>query len=290
MPTTILEQVRSLKDLVQPLAEMPEKLLATLEGVKAFPDLLQAGFANIPAVTGTATSTGERDHAMLLDKVKETLARVELFDKNLEKLHSKLMAVAGVVDKLDFKPALEKTELVLRQKLQSVGEDVNLNRGQASSLHKDVVGLDKSQTHLQSLVDGMSQSLAQMGGALSRAPVDSQGQTRALDLLLALGETQKEHGEWLEKTDQSLLEFKNATAEHVQKTQELGITIFELRDRFTERFGRPNTFRDFPTQQIQSSRGPTVIDLQSRIARPSNFATVTFPDGRISMVPEDQLH
>ena len=228
-------------------------------------------------MAGTATSTGDRDNTILLDKVKETLARVELFDKNLEKLHAKLMAVAAVVDKLDLKPALEKTELVLRQKLQSVGEDVNLNRGQVSSLHKDVVGLlkglDKSQTHLQSLVDGMSQSLAQMGGALSRAPVDSQGQTRALDLLLALGETQKEHGEWLEKTDQSLLEFKNATAEHVQKTHELGITFFELRDRFTERFGRPNTYRDFPTQQLQPSRGPTVIDLQSRIARPSNFAT-----------------
>ena len=41
--TTILEHVRSLKELVQPLAGMPEKLLATLEGVKTFPDLLQAG-------------------------------------------------------------------------------------------------------------------------------------------------------------------------------------------------------------------------------------------------------
>ena len=69
---------------------------------------------------------------------------MELFDKNLEKLHAKLLAVSVVVEKLDPKPALEKIENVLRQKLQSVSEDVNLNRGQAHSLHKDEVTLLKS--------------------------------------------------------------------------------------------------------------------------------------------------
>ena len=167
---------------------------------------------------------------------------------------------------------MEKIESVLRAKLQALNEDVNLNRGQAQSLHKDQINLlktmEKLLVTLQSLMDGMSLSLAQMGGALSKPPVDSAGQTKMVDLLLALGETQREHGEWLEKHDQVLLEFKDATKEHVQKTQDLGISIFELRDRFAERFGgRPSTFRDFPGPQLQSARGPTVIDLQSRIAR-----------------------
>ena len=65
---------------------------------------------------------------------------------------------------------MEKIESVLRAKLQALNEDVNLNRGQAQSLHKDQINLlktmEKLLVTLQSLMDGMSLSLAQMGGAL----------------------------------------------------------------------------------------------------------------------------
>ena len=152
--------------------------------------------------------------------------------------------------------------------------------------------MEKSLQHLQSVYDNMSGSLAQMGGALSQAPVDSAGQTRALDLLMAITETQREHAESIERYDQAMGEFKEASREHVLKTQELGAVIFELRDRFIDQFGaHSRQFSTYTGPQLQPvNRGPTVIDLQSRIARPSNFATVTYPDGRISMVPEDQLH
>ena len=173
---------------------------------------------------------------------------------------------------------------------------MGLNRGQASTLHKDKVillkSLEKTMQHLQTVFDNMSGSLAQMGGALSQAPVDSAGQTRALDMLMAMSETQREHAESIERYDQAMGEFKEASREHVQKTQELGAVIFELRDRFIDQFGaRSRQFSTYAGPQLQPvSRGPTVIDLKSRIARPSKIATVTYPDGRISMVPEDQLH
>ena len=161
---------------------------------------------------------------------------MELFDKNLEKLHAKLLAVSVVVEKLDPKPALEKIENVLRQKLQSVSEDVNLNRGQAHSLHKDEVTLLKSMEKMLIHLQMACRCPWHKWEERCRKPQWTvRARREPLDLLLALGETQKEHGEWLEKHDQSLLEFSDSTNEHAQKTQELGITIFELRDRFAER-------------------------------------------------------
>ena len=81
-------------------------------------------------------------------------------------------------------------------------------------------------------------------------------------------------------------EFREATQEHVQKTQELGAVVFELRDRM---FSSHQGFRTFQGGPGPSRPTPTVIDLQSRIARPA-YATVTYPDGRVSMIPEEQLH
>ena len=54
---------------------------------------------------------------------------------------------------------MEKIESVLRAKLQALNEDVNLNRGQAQSLHKDQINLlktmEKLLVTLQSLMDGI---------------------------------------------------------------------------------------------------------------------------------------
>ena len=301
MAPTILEQVKELKELLQTLATLPKNVGKVLEQVGTFKDLLEAGFARIATPTTTQDASGS--HTLVVEKTKETLARVELLDKNLEKVHAKLGAVATTLAGHDptkahnelAKPALEKIETFCRGKFLSLHEEVGLNRGQTSTLHKDKVvllkSMEKSLQHLQSVYDNMSGSLAQMGGALSQAPVDSAGQTRALDLLMAITETQREHAESIERYDQAMGEFKEASREHVLKTQELGAVIFELRDRFIDQFGaRSRQFSTYTGPQLQPvNRGPTVIDLQSRIARPSNFATVTYPDGRISMVPEDQL-
>ena len=302
MAPTILEQVKELKELLQTQATLPKNVTKVLEQVGTFKDLLEAGFARLATPSTTPDASGS--HTLAVEKTKETLARVELLDKNLEKVHAKLGAVATTLAGHDptkahnelVKPALEKIETFCRGKFLSLNEEVGLNRGQASTLHKDKVvllkSMEKTLHHLQAAYDNMSGSLAQMGGALSQAPVDSAGQTRALDLLQAITETQREHAESIERYDQAMGEFKEASREHVVKTQELGAVIFELRDRFIDQFGaRSRQFSTYAGPQLQPvNRGPTVIDLQSRIARPSNFATVTYPDGRISMVPEDQLH
>ena len=61
-------------------------------------------------------------------------------------------------------------------------------------------------------------------------------------------------------------------------------------DRQGGAFGGPHGVQGFG-QQAGSSRGPTVIDLQSRIPqRSQGFATVTFPDGSIEMVSADSFH
>ena len=76
-----------------------------LDQVKTFRDLLEAGLANVAKAPQAALQltrgTVGSGNPTILDKVKETLARVELFDKNLEKLRTKLMAVAVVVEKQD---------------------------------------------------------------------------------------------------------------------------------------------------------------------------------------------
>ena len=61
------------------------------------------------------------------DKGKETLARVELFDKNLEKLHAMVQGLAKVLEQPEAhklfvevaKPILERLEQLTRTKMQS---------------------------------------------------------------------------------------------------------------------------------------------------------------------------
>eukprot|EP00439_Symbiodinium_sp_Y106_P052761 s2061_g7.t1 len=63
------------------------------------------------------------------DKSRETLARVELLDKNLEKLHSMVQGMAKVLEQPDAaklfsdiaKPLLERIEQLTRAKMQSIG-------------------------------------------------------------------------------------------------------------------------------------------------------------------------
>ena len=116
MAPTILEQVKELKELLQTLATLPSNVGSVLEQVRNFKDLLEAGFARI-ATPGTGGS-----HTLAVEKTKETLARVELLNKNLEKVHAKLGAVATTLAGQDptkahnelAKPALEKIESFCR--------------------------------------------------------------------------------------------------------------------------------------------------------------------------------
>ena len=151
--------------------------------------------------------------------------------------------MATVLEKIDptrslnevGKPIWERLEQLTRSKLQSLAEEVNLVRGQHSSQHKDEVGLlkglERTLAQLQSIMDGLSVRMAQIGASFSQAPVDSAGQTRALELLGQLGELCKETAVGLKDQEGAMQEFREATQEHVQKTQELGAVVFELRDR-----------------------------------------------------------
>ena len=123
--------------------------------------------------------------------------------------------------------------------------------------------------------------------AFSKPPVDSAGQSRALDLLLQLGESFRDcEGIWQE--------LKESSRDTLARTQELGTAMTELRDRLSDRQGggqpQGHAMQGFG-QQGGPSRMPTVIDLQSRIPqRSQGFATVTFPDGSIKMVSADSFH
>ena len=105
LPRRSWTRSRPVEELLQPLSNVPEKVVAVLDQVKTFRDLLEGWFgqrrqspqAALQLTRGTVGS----GNPTILDKVKETLARVELFDKNLEKLRTKLMAVAVVVEKQD---------------------------------------------------------------------------------------------------------------------------------------------------------------------------------------------
>ncbi|CAE7642212.1 unnamed protein product [Symbiodinium sp. CCMP2592] len=262
----------SILDVVKNVREILLKVQADLED--------GAGKVAAGTTAAAATPTPGDGSNSVLDRCRETLARVELLDKNLEKMHNKFTGLAKLFESYD--PTKTVVEVGSKTKMQSIQDDVGLNRGQANQLHKDKVTLLKT----------MEKSLATLQNHRRwAAPIDSAGQNRAIDLLLAHGETQKEHSDLLERTDQVLQELREACRDQSTKTQELGNIVFEfeLRERFAERFGIRGGVPITPIQTA-SSRAPTVIDLQSRIARPVNFATVTFPDGRVSMVPEGQLH
>ena len=295
--TSILDVVKVVKDMMTKMADSVPKDWHT-DIAQAIDDL-KAKLDTLPAQqTGDQTVSSGEGPSATHSKVRETLARVELLDKNLEKVHGKLAAVATVLEKIDptrslnevGKPIWERLEQLTRSKLQSLAEEVNLVRGQHSSQHKDEVGLlkglERTLAQLQSIMDGLSVRMAQIGASFSQAPVDSAGQTRALELLGQLGELCKETAVGLKDQEGAMQEFREATQEHVQKTQELGAVVFELRDRM---FSTHQGFRTFQGGPGPSRPTPTVIDLQSRIARPA-YATVTYPDGRVSMIPEEQLH
>ena len=133
MAPTILEQVKELKELLQTLATLPKNVGKVLEQVGTFKDLLEAGFARIATPTTTQDASGS--HTLVVEKTKETLARVELLDKNLEKVHAKLGAVATTLASHNptkahnelAKPALEKIETFCRGKFLSLHEEVGLN-------------------------------------------------------------------------------------------------------------------------------------------------------------------
>ena len=295
--TSILDVVKVVKDMMTKMADSVPKdwhtdIAQAIDDLKAKLDTL-AG-----QQTGDQMTNSGEGSSATHNKVRETLARVELLDKNLEKVHGKLAAVATVLEKIDptrslnevGKPIWERLEQLTRSKLQSLAEEVNLVRGQHSSQHKDEVGLlkglERTLAQLQSIMDGLSVRMAQIGASFSQAPVDSAGQTRALELLGQLGELCKETAVGLKDQEGAMQEFREATQEHVQKTQELGAVVFELRDRM---FSTHQGFRTFQGGPGPSRPTPTVIDLLSRIARPA-YATVTYPDGRVSMIPEEQLH
>ncbi|CAE7663044.1 unnamed protein product [Symbiodinium sp. CCMP2592] len=240
---------------------------------------------------------GMRRLQEMRDKTREVLARVELFDKNLEKTHSMLQAIAKVIETIDppkalleiSKPMMEKQEQLLRSKLQSVGEDVNLLKGQAHAHQGEnnrlIKNLEKSLAQMQSVVDGLAVNMAQVGAAFGKPPVDSQGQTRALDLLLKLGES-------LAESVGVNQESRELSHEALSRSQEMNGVLVELRDLLATQRPQYATSSHGASMHSQPSRSsPTVIDLQSRLPprASTGFATISYPDGSIKMISTDNL-
>ena len=177
---------------------------------------------------------------------------------------------------------VEKVEMTLRAKTTSLAEDVSALKGQANQLHQQshglLRGLQKGVDHQANAMDSSTASLATIGGALSRPPIDSSGVLKLLDSVMSLSELVKE----LEVHMSSLMEGVGA----------MDTKLGELRERLPER----PPYRAPPTESSQAPRTPQVIDLQSRIPffRPVSqagpgIATVTYSDGSQQAIREETL-
>ena len=227
-------------------------------------------------ITGKLTTLGT-DFRTLMNKHEEEHARLELL---LTKLDGILGGLGPLPDKL-YKQC-DRIESLIRERTGSVQEDVNRLMGSQGQQHRDEVCLQK--THTRAL-ESVQAVLADMGAAMSRPPVDSEGTTSLLGSVGALEET----------------------------VQDLGKLLVEIKDKMTERLPTraqpmgpptgPGPHQDTggATTVPSPSTGvmPTVVDLSSRLPlapRPvqygsqmSGLAAVTFSNGRTMLTPEEEF-
>ena len=94
-----------------------------------------------------APPTGSENEALtdLKERSKETLARIELFDKNLEKIHGMVSGLSKMLQPEAHKlftdvakPILERLEQMTRSKMQSLAEEIDLVKGPADTSCRDL--------------------------------------------------------------------------------------------------------------------------------------------------------
>ena len=218
------------------------------------------------------------------EKVAEELGKVD-------RATSKLIAASGETQEslTAIKAAgerhrqdVEKVEMTLRAKTTSLAEDVSALKGQANQLHQQshglLRGLQKGVDHQANAMDSSTASLATIGGALSRPPIDSAGVLKLQDNVMSLSELVKE----LEVHMSTLIEGMGA----------MDTKLGELKERLPDK----PPYRTPPAESSQVPRTPQVIDLQSRIPffRPVSqtgpgIATVTYSDGTQQAIREETL-
>ena len=218
------------------------------------------------------------------EKVAEELGKVD-------RATSKLIAASGETQEslTAIKAAgerhrqdVEKVEMTLRAKTTSLAEDLSALKGQANQLHQQshglLRGLQKGVDHQANAMDSSTASLATIGGALSRPPIDSAGVLKLQDNVMSLSELVKE----LEVHMGTLIEGMGA----------MDTKLGELKERLPDK----PPYRAPPAETPQVPRTPQVIDLQSRIPffRPVSqagpgIATVTYSDGTQQAIREETL-
>ena len=199
-------------------------------------------------------------------------------------LLTKLDGILGGLEPLPEKlyKQCDRMESLIRERTTSVQEDVNRLMGSQGQKHRDEVCLQK--THTRAL-ESVQAALADMGAAMSKPPVDSEGTTILLGSVGTLEET----------------------------VQELGKLLAEIKDKMTERLptrtqpmapptgSAPHQDTGASTAVPQPPTGvmPTVVDLSSRLPlapRPvqygsqmSGLAAVTVSNGRTMLTPEEEF-
>ncbi|CAE7254984.1 hypothetical protein AK812_SmicGene1161 [Symbiodinium microadriaticum] len=189
------------------------------------------------------------------EKVAEELGKVDRATSKLitasGETQESLTAIKAAGER--HRQDVEKVEMTLRAKTTSLAEDANA-------------------------MDSSTASLATIGGALSRPPIDSAGVLKLQDSFMSLSELVKE----LEVHMSTLIEGVGA----------VDAKLGDLKERLPEK----PPYRTPPAESPQVPRAPQVIDLQSRIPffRPVSqtgpgIATVTYSDGTQQAIREETL-
>ena len=180
----------------------------------------------------------------------------------------------------------DRIEALLRERTSSLQEDINRLMGSSGQRHRDEVSCQRATTKA---LESVQAALADMGGAFSRPPVDSEGVSTLLNTISGVEET----------------------------LQELCNTMQEIKDRgpLPERGPLPRASSNPPAPHAGAGQAqdpypggsvgaspptmPTVVDLSSRLPigpRPvhlspamSGLAAVTFSNGRTMLTPEDEF-
>ena len=212
-----------------------------------------------------------------------------------EEGHARLDFLSAKIEGLlaNFEPLPEKVtkqcdriEALLRERTSSLQEDINRLMGSSGQRHRDEVSCQRATTKA---LESVQAALADMGGAFSRPPVDSEGVSSLLNTISGIEET----------------------------LQELCNTMQEIKDRgpLPERGPLPRASSNPPALHAGAGQAqdpypggsvgaspptmPTVVDLSRCLPigpRPvhlspamSGLAAVTFSNGRTMLTPEDEF-
>ena len=229
----------------------------------------------------TLTAVQKTQH----EKVTEELGKVDRATSKLVAANGEMQEALAAIKAAGerHRQDVEKVEMTLQAKTTSLAEDVSALKGQANQLHQQshglLRGLQKGVDHQANAMDSSATSLATIGGALSRPPIDSAGVLKLQDSVMSLSELVKE----LEVHMSSLIEGVGA----------VDSKLVEMKERLPDK----PPYRTPPAEGSQPMpRAPQVIDLQSRIPffRPVSqtgpgIATVTYSDGTQQAIREETL-